>query len=150
MSEFYDIERNSGNSPPRQPTHYNRRVAHRRRQNKRRRIVFITVLLIIVVTIVAIVIAITIKPSNELVGVWQYNEYTKYEFSEDGTGCLCADDVHYEYTYKLSGKKVTIDFEKDIVRDCDYTYSVENNELTLVGGKGTDGGTYKLKKIKEQ
>ena len=97
-----------------------------------------------------VVIAITIKPSNELVGVWQYNEYTKYEFSEDGTGCLCADDVHYEYTYKLSGKKVTIDFEKDIVRDCDYTYSVENNELTLVGGKGTDGGTYKLKKIKEQ
>ena len=54
------------------------------------------------------------------------NEYTKYEFNKDGTGCLFAEDVHYEYT---SGDKVIIDFEKDIVRDCDYTYSVEKIRL---------------------
>ncbi len=147
MSEFYDIQRNSGNSPPRQIPRYNRRAEQRRRQKKRQRIVFITVLAIIILIIAAIIIALVKKPDSRIVGIWQYNEYTKYEFSEDGTGCLCADDVHYEYKYKLSGNKVTIDFDKDIVRDCGYTYSVENNELTLIGGKGTDGGTYKLKLV---
>ena len=94
------------------------------------------------------VIGITLwnKPDTKITGLWQYDEYTKYEFNEDGTGCLCADDVHYEYTYKLSGDKVSIDFEKDIVRDCDYTYFIEENTLTLIGGDGTDGGTYKLEK----
>ena len=102
--------------------------------------------MLIVAVITVIVITLANKPDTKIIGVWQYDEYTKYDFNEDGTGCLCADDVHYEYTYKLSGDKVIIDFEEDVVRDCDYTYSVEDDTLTLNGGDGTDGGTYKLEK----
>ena len=102
--------------------------------------------MLIVAVITVIVITLANKPDTKIIGLWQYDEYTKYEFNEDGTGCLCADDVHYEYTYKLSGDKVIIDFGNDVVRDCDYTYSVEEDTLTLIGGDGTDGGTYKLEK----
>ena len=142
MSDFNNMQNNSVN---RQSSYYNRRAAQRRRQRRKRRLLLLTFVLIVAV-ITVIVITLANKPDTKIIGVWQYDEYTKYDFNEDGTGCLCADDVHYEYTYKLSGDKVIIDFEEDVVRDCDYTYSVEEDTLTLIGGDGTDGGTYKLEK----
>lgn len=142
MSDFNNMQSNSVN---RQTSYYNRRAAQRRRQKQKRRLLLLIFVLILAV-ITVIVITLANKPDAEIIGVWQYDEYTKYEFNKDGTGCLFADDVHYEYTYKLSGDKIIINFEKDVVRDCDYTYSVEDDTLTLIGGDGTDGGTYKLEK----
>lgn len=57
-----------------------------------------------------------------------------------------ADDVTYSYAYTVKGKKLILDFTEDIVRDCDYTFSVNETALTLIGGTGTDGGSYKLNK----
>ena len=37
-------------------------------------------------------------------------------------------------------------FTEDIVRDCNYTFSVNGTALTLIGGTGIDGGSYKLNK----
>ena len=142
MSDFNNMQINSVNG---QSSYYNRRAAQRRHQKRNRKILLLTLLLIVAVITVIVVVLVN-KPDTKIIGLWQYDEYTKYEFNEDGTGCLCADDVHYEYTYKLSGDKVIIDFEEDVVRDCDYTYSVEDDTLTLIGGDGTDGGTYKLEK----
>lgn len=142
MSDFNNMQSNSVN---RQPSYYYRRADQKRCQRRERRLLILTFLLIVAVITVFVVMLVN-KSDTKIIGVWQYNEYIKYKFNQDGTGCLCTDDVHYEYTYKLSGDKVIIDFEKDIVRDCDYTYSVEDNTLTLIGGDGTDGGTYTLKR----
>lgn len=57
---------------------------------------------------------------------------------------LLADDVVYDYIYSVKGDRLIIDFTKDIVRDCEYTFTTDNGILTLVGGSGTDGGSYKL------
>ena len=65
---------------------------------------------------------------------------------KDGTGKLLADDVTYSYAYTVKGKKLILDFTEDIVRDCDYTFSVNGTALTLIGGTGIDGGSYKLNK----
>lgn len=86
--------------------------------------------------------------NSELIGKWRYNEFVAYEFYDDGKGCLCLDDVHYEYTFKTTFNKLTLDFSEDVVRDCAYTFSVDGDELTIVGGKGTDNGTYSLKREK--
>lgn len=83
-----------------------------------------------------------------IVGTWKYNEHIEYEFTDDGKGCLCQDDAHYHYTYKTDGDQLSMDFEANIVKDCVYTYTIVDNQLTLIGGEGTDGGTYKLNRVK--
>ena len=37
----------------------------------------------------------------------------------------------------------------EAARDCTYTFSVNDNTLTLTGGEGTIGGTYELHRQEE-
>ena len=107
----------------------------------------VAILAIILITIVALILVILLpKNTNHLLGAWRYDKYTKYIFKEDGTGSLNVDDVIYNYKYEISADKLTLDFSDDIIKDCDYTFLVDGEELTLIGGKNTDGGTYKLQK----
>ena len=128
------------------------RGRYKRKPTKRRKrhIKLIACLSVVLVVIVAVCIFIFSGPkvNSELIGKWRYNEYTAYEFYDNGKGCLCLDDVHYEYTFKTSSNKLTLDFSQDVIRDCEYTFTVDGNELTIVGGEGTDKGTYKLQKEK--
>ncbi|MBQ8255271.1 MAG: hypothetical protein IJY94_07210, partial [Clostridia bacterium] len=39
--------------------------------------------------------------------------------------------------------------ENESVRDGTYTFTVEDNTLTLIGGEGTVGGTYTLTRVEE-
>ena len=117
---------------------------HKKRQKTARRILVFSVAFLVVLTLV-IVFAVS-KKSSTLIGTFVYDEYTEYVFEKDGSGCLTVDDLSYEYTYKISGDKLTLDFTENVVRDCEYSFSVKGNELTLVGGENTDGGTYTLKK----
>lgn len=119
-------------------------VKRKRRNNKPLLLAAAVVAVVLIVVIIAVSLP---KNDSALLGVWQYDKYTQYEFNEDGKGCLCADDVHYEYQYKVRNSKLEIDFIEDIVRDCNYKYSIDANKLTLTGGEGTDGGTYKLTKV---
>lgn len=79
-------------------------------------------------------------------GIWKYDEYTKYEFdgNGNGNGCMYLEDLHYEYTYTVSNNELRLDFVDDSVRDRTYTFSIDRNTLTITGGEGTVGGTYKL------
>lgn len=106
---------------------------------------FIMITVIIAAFIILIGTQVGKKP-NKLVGTWVYDEHTQYIFEKDGTGKLLADDVVYDYIYSVKGDRLIIDFTKDIVRDCEYTFTTDNGILTLVGGNGTDGGSYKLNK----
>ena len=128
------------------------RGRYKRKPTKRRKrhIKLIVCLSVVLLVIVAVCIFIFSGPkvNSELIGKWRYNEFTAYEFYDNGKGCLCLDDVHYEYTFKTSSNKLTLDFSQDVVRDCEYTFDVYANELTIVGGEGTDKGTYKLQKEK--
>ena len=57
--------------------------------------------------------------------------------------------IHCEYEYKINNGTLKLDFVEDVVRDCDYSYSIEGKKLTLTGGEGTDGGTYELNKVSQ-
>lgn len=89
------------------------------------------------------------KIDDKLVGTWKYDEHIQYEFSAEGEGCICQDDSHFVYTYKANGKKLQLFFESNALVNSVYTYTIVENELTIVGGEGTDGGTYKLTKISQ-
>ncbi len=130
---------------------YSKQGPAKRKPPKTKRInpLFIAVIVLAIV-LIGLIIFLIVGPSkqnNALIGTWKYDQYTEYEFYDNGKGCLCVDDVHYEYEYKISGDKLKLDFTEDIVRDCEYTFTVENNNMTLVGGEGTDQGTYKLNKV---
>lgn len=127
------------------------RAAMRRKRIQRRRRILFTSILILVITLIIILCFVIFKPKSNnnlsaLNGVWKYDEYTQYEFNENGEGCMCLDEVHYKYTYSISGDKLTLDFADDAVHDCEYKFSVEGSQLTIIGGEGTTGGTYKLSK----
>lgn len=130
---------------------YSKQGPAKRKPQKAKKLnpLFIAVIALAIV-LVGLIIFLIVGPgkqNNALIGTWKYDQYTEYEFYDNGKGCLCVDDVHYEYEYKISGDKLTLDFTEDVVRDCEYTFTVENNNLTLVGGEGTDQGTYKLNKV---
>ena len=122
-------------------------VSNRKRRRKRKsgKWIALVVLLGVIISVAVIGTAIHfLRNENPLVGTWVYDEHTQYIFEKDGTGKLFADDVAYDYIYSVEGDRLTIDFTKDIVRDCEYTFTTDNGILTLVGGSGTDGGSYKL------
>ncbi len=126
--------------------HTSARKRRRKRSNigkKTALIITITVIVAAVITLIGVQVH---KKPNKLVGTWVYDEHTQYIFEKDGTGKLLADDVAYDYIYSVKDDRLIIDFTKDIVRDCEYTFVTDNGILTLVGGSGTDGGSYKLKR----
>lgn len=121
-------------------------VRYRKRHNYRKSIICSVFITIIVALVSLFLIFHFSKSRNKLVGTWVYDKYTQYEFDESCHGKLLADNISYEYAYKIEGEKVIIDFTEDVIRDCDYIFSVDGTELTLKGETGTDGGTYRLNK----
>ena len=76
---------------------------------------------------------------------------TAYEFSGDGNGALLLPNVTYEFSYDIKKDQISIDYENESVRDGTYTFTVEDNTLTLIGGEGNAeiGKEYVLTKLHE-
>lgn len=125
------------------------------RKRKTRQSGIVIVSAIVLVLLVLVIVLIGKGCSNnctnaELVGVWKYDQYTEYEFKDSNSGCMCLDDnTHYEFTYSVKDNVLHLDFALDYVTDCQYTYTIEGDKLTLVGGEGTAevGKVYSLTKI---
>lgn len=131
-----------------------KRIAARKRR-MHRIAVFGTLLLAVLVVIIFLICRGCENKGNlsVLTGSWRYDEYTVYEFDGEGNGCMCLDgNTHYEFTYSIDGDLLKLDFSPDYVTDCEYTFKVDNENLTLTGGKGTanPGQEYMLAKIEEE
>ena len=108
------------------------------------------------ITVIALLVLLICKGCAEekdtntaLAGVWHYDQYTEYEFDGEGNGCMCLDgNNHFEFAYKAENGILSLDFALDYVTDCQYTYTVDGDKLTLVGGEGTAevGKVYELTK----
>lgn len=62
---------------------------------------------------------------------------------------MCIEETnHYEFTYDIDGNTLKVDYALDYVTDCEYTYTVDGEKLTLLGGNGTaePGKAYELTK----
>ena len=114
----------------------------------------IIILIIIIMIAVGITIAIinnkdnnsTNAEDNTLIGTFIYNENVKYEFNNNGKGAMYDNETEYPYSYSIEENKLKLDFTDESVRDASYTYSIENDILTLIGGEGTMGGEYILER----
>ncbi|MGI6664161.1 MAG: DUF5640 domain-containing protein [Christensenellaceae bacterium] len=81
-----------------------------------------------------------------ITGTFIFNDSTYYEFDGEGSGYMSLSTTRYAYAYSISGDKLKLDFDNEAVRDCEYTFIYEGDTLTLVGGEGTTGGTYTLRR----
>lgn len=109
---------------------------------------------IAILTVLILIIVLIVKGcsggTDVLKGKWDLDGTTAYEFSGDGNGALLLPNVTYEFTYKIKKDQISIDYENQSVRDGAYTFSVDKDKLTLIGGEGTVGGTYTLTRVEEE
>lgn len=85
--------------------------------------------------------------TDVLAGKWDVDGTTFYEFDGDGKGVLILPNATYEFAYKIKTDQIHMDYKNESVRDGSYTFAVDGDKLTLIGGEGTIGGTYELTKI---
>ena len=120
-----------------------RRKAAIRRRRRQRRLLFVASAVVLALLILLILLLCrgcsgADKRLSELEGCWYYNEYTEYEFDGKGNGRMFYDiGKAFEYSYTIKNDIVYLDFELGYVTDCQYTYMVEGDKLTLIGGEGT-------------
>lgn len=85
--------------------------------------------------------------TDKLQGVWALDDATSYEFDGKEKGAMMVSGSEYKFTYDITGKKLVIDYERDILVDGEYEFKVKKDVLTLTGGAGTSGDTYELTRI---
>lgn len=134
-----------------------KRMSAKRRKTRQRRIVVLaTAVLAIAILAIVLICKGCSDGKNDLSalsGVWHYDQYTEYEFDGKGNGCMCLDNSnHYEFTYKAEDGTLYLDFALEYVTDCQYTYTIDGDKLTLVGGDGTAevGKVYELTRVDEK
>lgn len=132
------------------PLTQSERIASRNRMKKKkqnqRRMLFggaAAVLIVIVVVIVLIVKGCSGR-TDVLAGTWDFDGTTTYSFDGEGSGAMALPSISYDFTYKIDGNTLVIDYSNESVHDSTYEFTVDGDILTMVGGEGTVGGTYKL------
>ena len=89
------------------------------------------------------------KDLDNLNGTYVYNDNVKYTFNKkDFTGVLYDSGNEYKFTYTISNQLVTLKFENKNIKTATYTAYFIDGDLKLIGGEGTVGGEYMLKKEK--
>lgn len=129
------------------------RLRRRKKQQQqlmiKRGIVGLVALAILILIIVLIVKGCS-GSSDALAGKWDVDGTTFYEFDGDGKGALILPSKTYDFTYKIDNDQLHIDYVSESVHDGSYTFKINGNKLTLIGGEGTIGGTYELTKVENK
>lgn len=124
-----------------------RKTAIKRRKRQRAVIVSLLALLFIVLVIVLICKGCSGR-TDALAGKWDFDGTTAYEFDGKGVGTMVLPSVSYDFKYEINGNELYIDFINESVHDSTYSFTVQTNTLTLVGGNDTaiPGKVYELTK----
>ena len=124
-----------------------RKTAIKRRKRQRAVIVSLLALLFVVLIIVLICKDCSGR-TDALAGKWDFDGTTAYEFDGKGVGTMVLPSVSYDFKYEINGNELYIDFINESVHDSTYSFTVQNNTLTLVGGNDTaiPGKVYELTK----
>ena len=116
----------------------------KRRQRQRYCLFGSAILLLIVIIAIVFLVKGCSAKTDSLAGTWNLDGTTTYEFDGNGTGEMVLPSISYDFTYTIDGNKLVIDYINESVHDSPYEFAVDGDILTMVGGEGTVGGTYKL------
>lgn len=127
-----------------------RRKKIRQRKLRIQRGIAVGVALVILILVIVLIAKGCSREKNDIVGTWRMDNYTAYLFEKDGTGAMLLTNSRYDYTFKIKGDDLYIDYKDDILGDGCYTFAVEGDTLILTGGEGTSGRTYELTKVENK
>lgn len=69
---------------------------------------------------------------NKLVGIWNLDDNTKYEFKSDGSGHFTIPTGKYLFKYSVENNIISFDYEDENSVDSKYEYKVIDKTLELV------------------
>ena len=110
---------------------------------------FISIFVIICLVIFTPKLIESIEKNNiakKIIGIWTTDGVTVYEFNVDGKGTLKLPLSEYEFTYKIEGNDIFIDYENEKSIDSSYEFSFENENMVLKGINNTIGNYTFIKK----
>lgn len=82
---------------------------------------------------------------DELYGIWELDNNTKYSFDGKGSGELILSMDNYAFSYLIKDDILSIDFSISTAKDSKYKYSIEGDTLVL-DSQDNNKGRYILKK----
>ena len=106
-------------------------------------IVSALILAVVVLGIVLICKSCSKTPdTSDFDGTYYIDDYTAYEFDGKGKGAMClGDTTRYVFDYVIKDDEISFDFEDSRVKDAAYSFSINNNTITLIESGGTTSYT---------
>ena len=98
-------------------------------------------LVILVVVIVLACVAFFLKSaggSDELKGTWAVDEITTYHFDGAGKGAMILPELEIAFSYRCEDGVLSIDYDRENVRDRQFRYEVGRDKLILEDGEGDE------------
>ena len=128
-----------------------KRTIERKKKNSRKNRILVLFIFLIIFIISSILLINNLIQKNKaktdnLIGLWDIDGNTKYEFNGKGTGNLIIPQGEYSFSYKISDKEIVIDFDNENSTDATYYYSLSDDVLTIEN-KNNSSLKYKMKKI---
>ena len=126
-----------------------RKRRRRRKQNAVQRIVIIAVLAVAIVAGITAGIVLCVKQlaPTKILGRWDLDGTTMYQFDKNGKGALVLSYKEYEFQYGIEDGVLSIDFPEGVGIDAEYTFDVKDDLLFLTGGTGDAKKDYVLRKV---
>lgn len=121
--------------------------AHRRHRRHRINPRFVVLLVVLLVMLIGITVVTRSCAKPTLLGRWNLDGTTIYEFGKNGKGSLVLMHAEYEFQYTVDGDLLVIDFVDEGALDSKYTFSVEKRLLFMTGGPGDAKSEYVLQRV---
>ena len=128
-----------------------KRAIERKKKNIRKNRILLLFIFLIIFIISSILLINNLIQKNKaktdnLIGLWDIDGNTKYEFNGKGTGNLIIPQGKYSFSYKIKDNEIVIDFDNENSTDATYFYSLNDDVLTIQN-KNNGNIKYKMKKI---
>ncbi len=122
------------------------RSKQHQRHLRNQRLALIAFLLVMIIAAVVLLVWGLSASTSPIKGAWTYKSDVILHFDGSDSGALYLDDLMYPFTYRVEDDLVSLCFENAYITDAVYSFTVEEDRLTLIGGDGTTGGVYTLSK----
>ena len=98
--------------------------------------VVIGLIIVSSITLLISLIMINKNSKNTFIGSWISEGGIIYEFKRNNSGIMKTSLSEYKFTYKISDKMLSIDFEDEKNIDTDYEYFFKKNKCIMKSDKG--------------